>query len=274
MGASQEWSRNFGVAAADAVQVYDEVLVPRMFDPWGELLLDALQLRPGEALLDVACGPGTIARLAARRLGGTGRVTGCDLSAAMLARATTKPAVDGAAPIAWLEGPAEHLPVDDDAFDVATCQHGLQFFPDRPGALREILRALAPGGRLGVAVWAGVDRNPPFGALSEAIAQVLGAEAGAAYADGPFAMTDPELLRELAAGAGFTDVRVEVRQGPVVFDDAAQLTSTMLVSPLAGVLDARGPGAYDELVRATAAIVGDGPVHGTLEAHVLIARAP
>ena len=61
-------------------QIYEDVLVPRLFTPWVRLLLDGLGLRPGEAVLDVACGPGSVTQLAAIEVGSSGRVTGVDLS--------------------------------------------------------------------------------------------------------------------------------------------------------------------------------------------------
>ena len=67
-------------------------MVPRLFQPWADLLLDQVGLQAGEVLLDVACGPGTVTRRAAARLGPSGRVTGCDVSPAMLALARSRPA--------------------------------------------------------------------------------------------------------------------------------------------------------------------------------------
>src|SRR5450755_3095606 len=84
MNDKQEWGASFASASTSAMSFYDEIMVPRMFDPWAELLLDQVSLLSGEAVLDVACGPGTVTRHAARRVGPTGRVTGCDLSPAML----------------------------------------------------------------------------------------------------------------------------------------------------------------------------------------------
>lgn len=78
------WSATFASAPREAMNVYAEVMVPRIFGPWGHELLSELGLAPGEAVLDVACGPGTVTRLAAALSGPTGRVTGCDLSPAML----------------------------------------------------------------------------------------------------------------------------------------------------------------------------------------------
>ena len=64
----------------DAVpRAYDEVLMPRLFEPWALLLLDECNLRPNAAVLHVATGPGTVARVAAKRIGPGGRVVATDI---------------------------------------------------------------------------------------------------------------------------------------------------------------------------------------------------
>ena len=155
------------------MRVYDEIMVPRMFEPWGNVLLDELALAPGEAVLDIATGPGTIARLAAARVGPSGRVVGCDLSPAMLAIARGKPPIPGAAPISYIECSADALDVPSDSVDAVTCQQGLQFFPDRPAALAEMRRAARGGARLGIAVWGPIEQTPPYDAVAQGIAAVL-----------------------------------------------------------------------------------------------------
>src|ERR1700687_3220790 len=85
---------------------YDEIYVPRIFIPWARLLLARAALRPGEAVLDIATGPGTVARLAAAQVGRKGRVVGADFSEAMIAIAKAKPPSAGAAPIEYLAGRA------------------------------------------------------------------------------------------------------------------------------------------------------------------------
>jgi SAM-dependent methyltransferase len=96
-----DWGSAFAAAPSDAMAVYDDVLVPRLFAPWADLLLDLLTVRPGECLLDVACGPGSIPSLAAR-LGPGGAVTGCDLSPAMLDLAAAKGGPAGGASIEYV----------------------------------------------------------------------------------------------------------------------------------------------------------------------------
>ncbi len=105
MTAANSWGARFAAAALAPMTVYDDILVPRMFGPWANVLLDELAVAPGEAVLDVATGPGTVARLAASRVGPRGRVVGCDFSPAMLAIARGKPPMPGAAPVSYVRVP-------------------------------------------------------------------------------------------------------------------------------------------------------------------------
>src|SRR5690606_34121736 len=107
-------------------------------------LLSAAQPRSHEQVLDVACGTGIVARTAAEAVGDVRNVTGLDQSETMLEVAASK-GPDG---MNWVQGSAEDIPLPDDSFTLALCLQGLQYFADRARALSEILRVLAPGGRL------------------------------------------------------------------------------------------------------------------------------
>jgi SAM-dependent methyltransferase len=248
-----EWSASFAAASRAAMQVYDEVMVPRMFEPWGGLLLDELALAEGEAVLDVACGPGSVTRLAAARVGAAGRVTGADLSPAMLAIAREKPRPAGSAPIEYVQAPAEQLPVADASIDVAVCQQGLQFFPDRVGALAEMRRALRPGGRVGVAVWASIEECPPYATLAAAVRDVAGAELAARLRDGPWGLPEARVLDELLEQAGFKDVWVAHRALPVTFEGGPeQLASVLGAAAIAADLAALPAEDQERLAHAIA----------------------
>jgi ubiquinone/menaquinone biosynthesis C-methylase UbiE len=231
---SSTWGSAFESAGLSGMQVYDDVLVPRLFTPWAHLLLDELGVEKGEAVLDVACGPGSVTRLAAAAVGPQGLVTGCDLSPAMLAIARSKPADAASAPIDYLEAPADRLPVADAGYDVAVCQQGLQFFPDRAAALAEMRRALRPDGRIGIALWSTIEETPPLAALEASIRDVLGDQLADKYRGGPWGMPLAEDIRELLEAAGFTAVRVLHRTLPLSFDaDPSQLLSTLAASGIA-----------------------------------------
>lgn len=188
---------------------YERYQVPSVFRPLAELFLATMPLRAGERVLDVACGTGIVARLAAQQVGPTGRVTGVDLNPGMLAVARAQAPTSGAA-IDWREGDAGALPCDDASYDVVLCQQGLQFFPDRPRALREMHRVLRPGGRVGLCVWRGIEHNPFNQAVAAGLARYVGPEAAASIR-APFACGDAELLRTLLADAGFRQVEILAR---------------------------------------------------------------
>lgn len=186
----------------DAPELYERYKVPRLFEPLALQLLEHVPLRAGHRMLDVACGTGIVARLAAPRVAPSGKVTGIDLNAGMLAVARAqadeaKLSIDFSTPT-----PAK-LPFDDAAFDVVCCQQGLQFFPDRTRALHEIRRVLVPGGLLALSVFGVASRYNA--ALAEALAEYAGATA-AKRCVAPFALGNLEALRRLVQAAGFGSV--------------------------------------------------------------------
>jgi SAM-dependent methyltransferase len=276
VGTNTDWGSNFASSGVDALTAYDEILVPRIFDPWGTVLLDEVGLSPGQAVLDVACGPGTMARLAAQRLGASGQVTACDLSPGMLELAAAKKPLDGAAPITYQQCPADDLPLPDEAFDVVLCQQGLQFFPDKTGALAEMRRALKPGGRAGVAVWCGIEECPFWDALASAVGQVLGKETEIGFRSGPWGLPEADELQRLVDAAGFTDVDVRRHALPAVFEGGPpQLVATLSaasVGPQVMALDATG--RADLLAAAEAALAPfarDGELHSEAASHIVVA---
>ena len=140
-----------------AAELFERYLVPAITAKWAVDLLDRAQPHEGEAVLDIACGTGIVARLAAKRMG-RGLVTGLDLNAGMLNVARSAP-TEGAT-IVWTEGSALDLPFPADSFDMALCQQGLQFFPDQRKALGEICRVLKGGGRAALSVYSRIERTP------------------------------------------------------------------------------------------------------------------
>jgi ubiquinone/menaquinone biosynthesis C-methylase UbiE len=268
MAGKQDWGDAFASSSTSDMRFYDEIMVPRMFDPWAELLLDEMKLQRGQAVLDVACGPGTVTRHAAHRVGPSGRVTGCDLSPAMLDLARSKSSIGVSAPIEYTQCPADALEVPDDAFDVVTCQQGLQFFPDRPAALGEMRRALRPGGRVGIAIWCAIEDCPPFAALEEALARVLGDETAEAYESGPWGFSDSDSLVRLVEDAGFTNVEVRRHELPLVFEGGpGQLLLTLRAASVAKTLAQLSEA--DQVVFAAAVEVATLPItfDGVVSSH-------
>jgi len=188
----------------DAAERYERWVVPFVIGPWAPGLLDLAELRAGQRVLDVATGTGVIARLAARRVTPGGAVTGLDLNEGMLKAARQFPLPPGVT-IDWRQGSALALPFSDGAFDVVLCQQGLQFFPDRVKALREMHRVLVSGGRVALSVWTGP--SPYFVALREGLARHVSPEAATSSA-AAFTLGDSDELSGLLKRADFHDVVV------------------------------------------------------------------
>jgi len=233
--------------AGNAAEVYERELLPAVFGPWGPRVVELAALRRGLRVLDVACGTGLVARLAAKAVGTDGHVTALDLNPAMLAVASELPAVEGAA-IEWVEGNAQELPFAEASFDVVCCQLGLQFFPDREGALQEMRRVLVPGGRAVVMVWREIDRAPGFAVLAAALGRTIGPDAETLMR-APFALGDASELAKLLETGGLRDCAIRAETGDVRFPSAEMFVRGYIGgSPLAGIVSTAPEQAYEELV--------------------------
>jgi SAM-dependent methyltransferase len=273
MGDGADWGANF---SGSGMARYEESLVRPLFIPWAEHLLEKVGVGPGDSVLDVACGPGTVARLAAERVGSSGSVVGCDLSEEMLSIARAKGDAGGQS-IDYRHCPADALSVEDGSFDAAVCQEGLQFFPDRVAALRELNRALVEGGRVGVSVWCEIESCAPFVALETAIAEVLGSEAAVSYRSGPWGLAGAQPLEEELIAAGFSDVRLSRDEITVTFDGIDHLIDTLGAAPIAAQVRELDAGGRRDLRRAvensTSALIDDGALRGVTTCHTATGTA-
>lgn len=139
-------------------EAYEQHMVPGMFRHWTELQVGLAAPKAGEHVLDVACGTGIGARLAAAHVGPTGRAVGIDIDPGVieLARQLSR---GGETPMEWHCASALEMPLESDVFDLALCLQGLQFFPDRLKGFAEIRRVLKPSGRLVASFWGPLESN-------------------------------------------------------------------------------------------------------------------
>lgn len=191
-------------------EAYQRLLVPTLFSPWAQLLLDRAAVVAGDSVLDVATGTGVVAAAALERVGSSGRVVAADISPGMLEYvAAAVPAVQ------TVLAPAADLAASGD-FDAVLCQQGLQFMPDRVAAVTAMRGALRPGGTVAVAVWERGRLLEPF----DVYGQALEAEGvpepfpGAYIYD--FNLPADELAAILSA-AGLRDVTVSVETLAIVW---------------------------------------------------------
>jgi ubiquinone/menaquinone biosynthesis C-methylase UbiE len=263
--------------AGSAPEVYERELVPAVFAVWAPILVELAQPHSGERVVDVACGTGIVARIAAKRVGPTGAVVGFDLNPAMLsvARSVSTDARSGA-PLQWQEASADKLPLPDGSFDIVYCQLGLQFFADRAAALREMRRVLGADGRLALMVWRGIHESPGFTALAEALERHVGQPA-AAIMRAPFGLSDADELEALVGAAGFQDIALQQRSGTVRFPSVERFVLSYVAgSPLAGPVSKADDAAREALItdvgNALAKYTSDTELAFPITAHLLSAR--
>jgi ubiquinone/menaquinone biosynthesis C-methylase UbiE len=224
---------------------YDQRLVPWYFQHWADHMIRLAAPEVDSQAVDVACGSGMITRALLTRLGPRGWIAGVDLNPAMLAHARSTVADRR---VTWHVAEASRLPFQDEAVDVVYCHQGLQFFHDRPAAVNEICRILRPGGRVVVAVWGHLEANPEVSALSAAIGEFLGPDAGHVMT-AICGFPDRDALGVLLGASGFVDVQVEnVRQVARHPDVHDAMDGQLEALPIAASVRALGADRRSELL--------------------------
>lgn len=209
---------------------YRQYLEPVIFEPWARRLIEFVQLKPGQIVLDVASGTGVVARTAAKFVGKEGQVIASDISPAMLSHVVTGLDHDAAA-IQLLECSATELRLLDHSVDVVLCQQGFPFIPDRTAAAREMHRVLRPGGRVGVAVWLSGARLDPFETYAEVLRDAGIAEPiPHAYDVTRFTMSMNEVEETLIA-AGFGEIAVTTQELEVAWSSPEVATLGIIGTP-------------------------------------------
>jgi ubiquinone/menaquinone biosynthesis C-methylase UbiE len=196
-----------------------------------------VQIHPGDAVLDLACGTGLATRRAAELAGPTGRVIGLDLNRGMLDMARAHAPPTGAR-IEWHEGSALELPFTDGELQAIVCQQGVQFFPDLAQAAREMARVAAPGARVAVSFWASLDDQSYLQAQIAALRRAIGDAVSPLI--GAFRL-DPAQACETIAAAGFQNVASEkvvaVVSLPPLEEFAAGQVGSLPVAPAFAALN-------------------------------------
>jgi len=253
-----------------AAAAYENLHVPALFRQWAPRVVAAAGIGRGQRVLDVACGTGILARAARQAAGPDAYVAGLDPATGMLAIAQRiEPSVD------WIEGVAEELPWRDQTFAAVVSQFGLMFFRDRIAAVREMLRVLAPGGRLAVAVWDSLDRSDAYPLVVDLLEKIAGTPAADALR-APFVLGDPAALTALFEEAGAADIALLTEHGTAAFPDIR----TMVEADLRGWLPVMGidldESQISDILEAAESVlagylIDDGSVRFGAPAHIVTA---
>jgi ubiquinone/menaquinone biosynthesis C-methylase UbiE len=252
----------------DTAEAYESAFVPALFEPWARIVVDAAGVREGDRVLDVACGTGIVARVAADRAGPKGSVVGIDRNPAMLAVAKRlRPDIE------WREGDASGLPFLARSFDIVVCQAALMFFPDPRASLKEMARAVKDDGTVAIHVWERLQDQPAYRPFIDVAARSAGPDAtdllGSYFSRGDLS----ELWRLLEAGglwpaATITEATM-LRFGSVDEFVMTEVQSTPLGERLAGDAVARIIEDSREALRAYTS--PDGTLDIPIRGHVITA---
>jgi ubiquinone/menaquinone biosynthesis C-methylase UbiE len=260
------------VFAGSVPKLYDQYLVPLIFEPYAEDLARRVSSRPCRRLLEIACGTGAATRQLAAALPPEATIVATDLNRAMLDVASAVP-VDR--PVEWREADAMQLPFEDETFDVVVCQFGAMFFPDKGKAFAEARRVLEPGGRLLFSVWDRIEENEFADVVTNALETVFPADPPRFMARTPHGYHDVATIASDVARGGFeakpeiSTVAARSRALSPRIPAIAYCQGTPLRNEIEVRDSARLGDATDVAATAIAARFGHGAVDGKIQAHVV-----
>lgn len=238
-GERQEASTDqWGAAAEHWAQAAEKDEVGAAADA-AKWMLDAVDLQPGERVLELAGGAGRVGLQAAAEVGPEGTVLCSDLSEEMVRVARERMDRLEVSNVETRVLDAQDLDLDGELFDAVLCRFGYMLMPDPPQALRESARALRPGGRLVLAVWGEAKDNPWLLQILQAVMGHFSAPPPEPGAPGPFSLGDSARLRDLLDQAGFADPEVEEIETTQIYDslDAWWEKILNVGGPLKAMLD-------------------------------------
>ncbi|MDF0673457.1 MAG: methyltransferase domain-containing protein [Nitrospira sp.] len=225
------------------------------------------------SVLEMACGTGIVTRQLRAHLAPTVALTATDINPGMLDYAQKKPDLKG---IEWKQANIANLPFPDASFNVAVCQFGLMFVPDKDRAFREIRRVLVKGGLLTFSVWDRMENNP-WGIIAHETVGGFFPENPPQFFKTPCSFYDVDILRSLLTASGFDRINIRSVQKECYSHTAASLTIGLIEgAPILAEIQERGgsPGPIvDAVATALARVGGDNPCRSTMQAIVVTARA-
>ena len=261
---------------AAIARLYQERLVPLIFQPYAHDLADRAARLPARRVLELAAGTGVLTRELAARLPRDADLVATDLNPAMLEEARR---IGTPRPVQWRQADAMQLPFDDAEFDLVACQFGVMFFPDRVAALGEARRVSRPGGALLFSTWDRIEDNVFAEVVTEALAGVFPTDPPRFLARSPHGYHDGATIRHDLEAAGFGPVRIDTVAATSRADSARTVALAYCAgTPLRNEIEARDPAALAAAIDAAEAGLarrfGTGAIAGRIQAIVVEARAP
>jgi ubiquinone/menaquinone biosynthesis C-methylase UbiE len=262
-------SSSFGEVVAT---FYEQYMVPMVFEPYAEDLVERLSGRPMGDVLEIAAGTGIVTRkLMSVRANAPRTLVASDISQPMLdigQRLCPDPR------ILWRQADAAALPFPDASFDTVVSQFGAMFFRDRPQAYAEVRRVLRPGGLFVFSVWDRVETNDFAHTVSEAVAGVFSGNPPTFLSRLPHGYSDTGAVAADLAAGGFEKPPFFETVTKVSRASSAEMSARAFVesTPLRGEIEERDVTKLKASVAAAEhaliARFGDGPIEGRMQAFV------
>lgn len=218
----QDWNR-----VAPAWEKWDQLLERNLAFVNYRLVGDA-RLSHGQRVLDIGCGTGYPALLAAQAVGATGRVLGLDLAEGMLEVARRKARALGIANITFQTADATTLQSEIDSYDAVISRFCLMFLPDIPKTVRAIANLLKSGGYLTAAVWSSADKNPFLKIPMDVLKKIIAISPPDPEQPGLFRLAKFGELSGIAESMGLQGVADDEITGETSFDSAEEYLASLM----------------------------------------------
>lgn len=218
---------------SEYVEFWNDTLAEK-FDRFQEILmnglsyhsrvpLDKLAVAPASRILDVGCGWGDTAIQLARKTGPQGQVLGMDCVEQFLEDARRRAAEAGVDNVSFVAADVERYPFEPH-YDLCFSRFGMMFFEHPVVAMRNVHKALRPGGELMFIVWRDIEDNPWLGLPKQVVLDFLPppGEDARTCGPGPFSMANPDVVTQQLEIAGFEDIAFERNDGPVEVGDSVE----------------------------------------------------
>lgn len=260
--------------AGSIPQLYEQYLVPLIFDPYAQDLTRRVVSLAPSAVLEIAAGTGVVTRHLADQLPADVPIVSTDLNQAMLDHAMS---VGTSRAVTWRQADAMKLPFADSSFDVVVCQFGAMFFPDKAAAFAETRRVLRPGGTFLFNVWDRIEDNEFADCVTQAMARLFPSDPPRFLARLPHGHYDQKAIGTALNVGGFTGTKVFETVAAQSRADTPRIVATAYCqgTPLRNEIEARDASVLAKATDiATAAIgqrFGTGPVTGKIQAIVIAA---
>ncbi len=260
------------VFAGSIPRLYEEYLVPLIFEPYAGGFAKRLVSRKLNRVLEVAAGTGVVTRHLASLLPNDISIVATDLSRPMLDLASE---VGTSRFVEWRQADAMQLPFEDESFDAVVCQFGVMFFPDKSKAFAEARRVLKAGGVLLFSVWDRIEENEFADAVTTALESIFPDDPLRFMTRTPHGYYDVATIQRDLRNGGFVTAPYIDTIAARSIAESAKIPALAFTqgTPLRNEIEARNKsllGLVTEVAEnAIARRFGHGKVDGKIQAHIV-----